>query len=280
MYPMRPIYGSCSSSSKVDTSKMDLNTRQEHLISRLQQQIQRVDQLLNDTQGNMSKVNTKQSRSTANFGDDQGSTPAQKLSITWPSSLAYPVDIVVQANPARVPVTPWVLQRLLGKEAVSIRTHTHSTFKGTAPSVENDNSDTNRSVSKKIIFTVIFKDVRETEFMVDPVSQIAVSGEANLFRYVCRTFSIFPQLSAIEETWSDHLVDLIFANVLGGKAKDRQAVLATIDEQLGKRTGRLVCAKLTPADLCLHAALQRTTPSLKDLPGNVLKWQKSVGLAF
>lgn len=279
MYSMRPIYNSSSpvksSDCETDTSKMDLFSRQEHLITNLEQSIRRVDELLKEAKVDLQTSARSSDPSPAVPSND--TSPLPKLNVTWPENLSYPVDIVVQVDPTRLPVTPWALQRLLGKDFVMVRTHIHSTYKGPVPRVDNDNANTSRmNTSVKIIFTIIFRNVKQLEFMVDPVAQTAVAGEANLLRYICRVFPIFPTVGVFEETCSDHFVDLICTHLINSKSKERQTALKVIDEQIAKKGGRFICDKVTLADFCLVAFLQKT--GSRDAPNHVQNLEKS--LAF
>ncbi|OQR73353.1 hypothetical protein BIW11_09785 [Tropilaelaps mercedesae] len=278
MYCMKPVYRPAVDDAAINPTEADLLSRQKHLIANIEHQVRRVDELLNEVNAPIRSMN-RTSQTPPSAAIATGTAPSiAKFNVTWPETVHYPMDIVVQADPTRLPMTPWALRKLLGS-AVMVRTHVHSSYNGPLPPVENDNSNANRtSGGVKIIFTVIFRNIKDMEFMVDPVGQVAVAGEANLFRYICRVFPIFAVLSAFDETVSDHYIDVICSDLIGVKSIQLQRSLKAIDVQLAKKGGLLVCDKLTPADFCLHAALQRH--SSLDLPQNVQKWQKAVSVAF
>jgi len=271
MYRMKSIYGSGSASTQMDSSKMPILERQELLISNIEEQIKRVDQLL--VQGNddkMPKCSAKGSAGTS------AASNVQRMKISWPADIAYPHDIVIYAHPDRLPATPWALQKTIG-DAVLIRTHCHSSYQGRLPTdVLNDNENANRSKGVKLIFTIIFKCVKDCEMMVDPISQIHITGEANLLRYVTRMFPLFKSLSVFQETLCDQYTDLICTSLISGKSKDKQNALKSINVLLGKQN-LIICEMVTAADFALHAALEKCELSL---PSNVQKWQKHVAEAF
>lgn len=278
MYSMRSLYQSAAGSRGPDIMMADLLSRQETLISNIEHQILRVDKILTETEVSVRTSAKCGSAEPSNAVTCTSSTPsAAKLNLNWPD-IKYPLDIVVHADPTRLPVTPWALRKLLSG-SVMIRTHVHSSYKGELCAVEDDYANMDRTNGKiKIIFTLIFRNIKEMEFMVDPVNQMAVSGEANLFRYICRTFPIFPALGVFEETLSDHYIDVICSNLIGAKVKDQQTTLNYLVDQIAQKDGMLVCNKLTPADFCLHAALQKS-PFLS-LPSSAQKWRRSVAAAF
>jgi len=268
MYTVRPHYGGSTGPSSEELSKMDVFSRQELLITNIEAQIRRVDNLLTEPKDDI-KVTPGCTSSTSS------SSQVSPLKVDWPP-LRYPVDIVVNVNPDKLPVTPWALRTLLG-DSVMIRTHSHSTYKGRIPSVDNDNENANRTQGVKLIFTVIYKDVKECEVMIDPISQVCVCGEANLVRYLNRVFSLFsPSLSVFEETLSDYYVDLICSSLVSGNTKEQQNALKVINTQLGKQD-LIVCGNVAAADFVLFAALQKCDQSL---PSNVQKWQKTVAQVF
>lgn len=294
---MRQLYGATPASHQ-DPSKMDLTSRQDLVISNIEEQIRRVDKILSETQScNPQSSSSKASptgtgcpaRSAASPMATGGTTVSPgKLAkcLRWPSELRYPVDIVVNCDPTRLPATPWALRDLLGDSVVQIRTHVHSTFKGQLPATLNAETTDRPRSDAKLIFTVIIRsDMKEMEFMCDPVHQTVIAGEANLLRYICRLVPVFPAMSVLHETQSDHLVDVICSGLTASaRPRDQQLALKTLASQLEKRSGGgapLVCDKLTPADFCLRAALTRV-PSLKSvtLPASVQSWQQAVATAF
>ncbi|KAH7943566.1 aminoacyl tRNA synthase complex-interacting multifunctional protein 2 [Rhipicephalus sanguineus] len=280
MYRVASVYGETSNIPNgvmpiVNAGDMvaELERRQQQLLERLNHLKELVDNVKatstpqQPSPGQAVRVATVPTRAPMRVGKRTGSL----------------VDIVVSASPDHPPWSLWPLRRLLSQHMrVLFACHTHSSV-GALPANLNflaAGPDTGPSaesrMSHDLALTLVWKQVDENcEVMVSPVIQAAIVGEVNLIRYLGRLLSpSYESGDAVTATEVDYWLSLAHHGVIHGKNKEQQAVLKSLNAQLG-RTPYVLGSVPGLADIALWSALLQSNLAC-GAPNNVKKWLKTL----
>ncbi|XP_036408907.1 aminoacyl tRNA synthase complex-interacting multifunctional protein 2 isoform X1 [Megalops cyprinoides] len=186
-------------------------------------------------------------------------------------------DIVINAHPARPPLSLLVLHSLLCQRYRVLSTvHVHSSISAVPPPLltclgpRDAHSYTRQRF--QLGFTLIWKDVPKTQMKFSVQSMCPIEGEGNIARFLYRLLAAEPRDPAAA-TLADSWVDTAFFQMAEGGSKERAAVLRALNGTLG-RSPWLAGAELSLADIvCACCVLQ--SGSASSAPPNVQKWLKS-----
>lgn len=199
-----------------------------------------------------------------------------------PGWLMNTLDVVVNASPTRPPFSIWPMKRLLeSRIKVLLNCHTHSSV-SKLPQWLNDLSDGNSLSSNPrmlydLVITLIWKEVDgDCELMVNPLLQVAITGEVNLIRYLGRHLQpSYESSEPLEATELDYWLDQAHHGLVHGKAKEQQGVLKALNVQLGK-SSYVLGSSVGLADIALWSVLLQTGLE-SGAPSNVKRWMKVLG---
>jgi len=186
-------------------------------------------------------------------------------------------DIVINANPARPPLTLLVLHGLLCQRYRVLSTvHVHSSVPAVPPQLLSclgpRHADSYVRQRFQLGFTLIWKDVPKLQMKFSVQNMCPIEGEANVARFLYRLLSPYPSDPALA-TLVDSWVDTAFFQLSEGSAKERAAVLRTLNGTLGRESW-LAGPDLTLADVALYCCVRQTGPAAST-PANVQKWLKA-----
>ncbi|KAM7296974.1 aminoacyl tRNA synthase complex-interacting multifunctional protein 2 isoform X2 [Ixodes scapularis] len=305
MYRVEPIYGetgpielpNCmykvdSVYCEADTSGISRPEMQAGADAELVQRLEaRQEQLLKKLESLHSVV--QKTRESLSIGMEKGTPSTRQISASSVSALmqsssstapggAPPLDVVLGASPGRPPFSVWPLKRLLGeRRRVLLSCHTHSSVSGLPQRIgdlgrlEAGGIGDSRSFYD-LVLTLVWKQVeRDCEMMVNPLLQVAISGEVNLIRYLGRLLDpSYESLGPVEATEVDHWLDQAHHGLLHGKNKERQAVLKALNAQLGN-SPYVLGSSPSLADIALWSAVLQLD-LLSGAPSNVKRWMKTL----
>ncbi len=109
--------------------------------------------------------------------------------------------------------------------------------------------------------------------MVNPGSQLAIHGEANVARYLARLLTPAYDASRADiavATEIDALVDMA-TQLARGKDKEKASVIKTLNAKLGKANTWLLGEKMSLADIVLWSAMHQGN-QVVTASGNVKRW--------
>jgi len=227
---------------------MGLQKRQETIIQQLQQLVHQIDNLRGQLQHS---PNTEQQ------------IPPQ-LTLKEGSVL----DVVVSCNPERPCFSLLPLKQLLESRArLSTRQHMHSTvINKQTPTTFNKFTNNNNRENSNICLTLLWKQVDDVEFIVDPVNDRNLVGEVTLARYIS---NYLPDIGVtndpITDTQMDNLIDTLTTNLMSsnsaGAVRHLNSQLTSSRWILGDR--------FSLVDICVWSALMNITEPAES---NIRRW--------
>lgn len=186
-------------------------------------------------------------------------------------------DIVINANPSQPPLSLLVLHSLLCKRYRILSTvHVHSSIASVKPQLLSclgpRHADSYARQMFQLGFTLIWKDVPKLQMKFSVRNMCPIEGEANVARFLFKLLAPYPSDPAAA-TLVDSWVDVAFFQLAEGSAKERAAVLRTLNSALG-RSPWLCGAEFSLADIACYCCvlLSGSAPSA---PANVQRWIKS-----
>ncbi|KAJ3601303.1 hypothetical protein NHX12_032275 [Muraenolepis orangiensis] len=186
-------------------------------------------------------------------------------------------DIVINANPARPPLTLLVLHGLLCQRyRVLSAVHVHSSVASVPPQLLSclgpRHADGYARNLFQLGFTLIWKDVPKLQMKFSVRNMCPIEGEANVARFLFRLLSPGPS-DAAPATLVDSLVDTAFFQLAEGGAKEQAAALRALNAALGRHVW-LAGSELSLADVaCYCCAVQ--SGAAASAPANVQRWIKA-----
>uniref|UniRef100_A0A1A8R6N8 Aminoacyl tRNA synthetase complex-interacting multifunctional protein 2 n=2 Tax=Nothobranchius TaxID=28779 RepID=A0A1A8R6N8_9TELE len=186
-------------------------------------------------------------------------------------------DIVINANPARPPLTLLVLHSLLSQRYRVLSTvHVHSSVSSVPPQLHSclgpRHPDSYARHLFQLGFTLIWKDVPKLEMKFSIRNMCPIEGEASVARFLFKLLAPYPSDPAAA-TLVDSWVDTAFFQLAEGSSKERAAVLRALNSALG-RSPWLSGPEFSLADVaCYCCVLQSCAAS--SAPANVQRWMKS-----
>ncbi|CAN8002478.1 unnamed protein product [Ixodes hexagonus] len=282
MYRVDSVYG------EADTSAISGSEMQTSVGADLVQQLEtRQQQLLNKLES-LRKLAQK-AKESADFSKAEGTLSAgQTLANSVPASSSSTalggsplLDVVLGASPSQPPFSLWPLKRLLSeRRRVLLSCHVHSSVSslpqriGDLSRLYDESSNGQPRSFYDLALTLVWKQVDgDCELMVNPLLQVAISGEVNLIRYVGRLLDpSYESVGPVGATEVDHWLDQAHHGLLHGKNKERQAVLKALNAQLGS-SHYVLGSSLSLADIALWSAVLQTD-LLAGAPSNVKRWMK------
>ncbi|XP_053708092.1 aminoacyl tRNA synthase complex-interacting multifunctional protein 2 [Synchiropus splendidus] len=186
-------------------------------------------------------------------------------------------DIVINANPAQPPLTLLVLHSLLCQRYRVLSTvHVHSSVSTVPPQLLSclgpRHVDSYARHLFQLGFTLIWKDVPKLQMKFSMQNMCPVEGEANVARFLFKLLAPYPSDPALA-TLVDSWVDTAFFQLAEGSAKERAAVLRSLNSALG-RSSWLVGQEFSLADVVCYCCVMQSGSGLS-APANVQRWIKS-----
>ena len=110
---------------------------------------------------------------------------------------------------------------------------------------------------------------------VDGIKHVAISGDGNIARYLCRSFlpSLYDESDPVTTTEIDSLIDSIEVGFVNGSNREQSAILRNCNAKIGKSQW-FNGDKVSLADIVLFSAI-KLTGTAGSLPSNVQRWFKS-----
>ncbi|XP_067314056.1 aminoacyl tRNA synthase complex-interacting multifunctional protein 2 isoform X1 [Pseudorasbora parva] len=186
-------------------------------------------------------------------------------------------DIVINANPARPPLSLLVLHGLLCQRyQVLSSVHLHSSVTDVPPPLMSclgpRHIDSYARHRFQLGFTLIWKDVSKLQMKFNTQNMCPIEGEANVARFLFRLLGAEPQ-DPVAATQMDSWIDTAVFQLAEGGNKERAAVLRSLNGALG-RSPWLLGEEFSLADVvCACCVLQAGQTS--SAPANVQRWLKS-----
>ncbi|KAM7372080.1 hypothetical protein PAMP_009275 [Pampus punctatissimus] len=186
-------------------------------------------------------------------------------------------DIVINANPAQPPLTLLVLHSLLCQRYRVLSTvHVHSSVTSVPPQLMSclgpRHADSYARQLFQLGFTLIWKDVPKLQMKFSVQNMCPIEGEANVARFLFKLLAPYPSDPALA-TLVDSWVDTAFFQLVEGSAKERAAVLRTLNSSLG-RNPWLAGPEFSLADIACYCCVLQSGPA-SSTPTNVQRWLKS-----
>ncbi|KAF7648290.1 hypothetical protein LDENG_00159170 [Lucifuga dentata] len=186
-------------------------------------------------------------------------------------------DIVINANPAKPPLTLLVLHDLLCQRYRILSTvHVHSSVSSVPPQLLSclgpRHADSYARQLFQLGFTLIWKDVPKLQMKFNIQNMCPIEGEANVARFLFRLLaphSSDPAIATLVDNW----VDTAFFQLAEGSAKEQAAVLRALNSALG-RSPWLAGLEFSLADIACYCCLLQSGP-LSSAPANVQRWLNS-----
>ncbi|XP_062915449.1 aminoacyl tRNA synthase complex-interacting multifunctional protein 2 [Mobula hypostoma] len=183
-------------------------------------------------------------------------------------------DIVINANPSKVPLSLLVLHKLLSEQyRVLPSVHVHSTMQNVPSQLWNCLGKESICQSRQeyqLGFTLVWKDVPKPQMKFSVQSMCCIEGEGNVARFL---FALLGHdYDAVTSTQIDSWVDIAIFQLRNGSSKEKAAVLRYMNSALDKSPW-VVGTDLTLADVLLYCALLEI--GFAGIPANVQRWVKS-----
>ncbi|XP_041735168.1 aminoacyl tRNA synthase complex-interacting multifunctional protein 2 isoform X1 [Coregonus clupeaformis] len=285
MYKLQNIHGQGSASgcsehalqnggTEVDPAFRDLEARQDEIMRRLYELKAAVDGLaktVTTPDADLDQTVTSLSQSPTAF---RGTADLDSL---LGKDLGALRDIVINANPARPPLTLLVLHAMLcHRYRVLSSVHVHSSLSGVPAQLLSclgpRHTDSYVRQSFQLGFTLIWKDVPKLQMKFSIQNMCPIEGEANVARFLFRLIAPYPSdptLATLVDSW----VDTAFFQLAEGSAKERSAVLSALNSALG-RDPWLAGPEFSLADIACYCCVLHTGPASSS-PANVQRWLKA-----
>ncbi|XP_077589864.1 aminoacyl tRNA synthase complex-interacting multifunctional protein 2 isoform X1 [Stigmatopora nigra] len=186
-------------------------------------------------------------------------------------------DIVINANPAKPPLTLLVLHKLLCQRYRALSTvHVHSSVSNVPEQLLSclgpRHPDSYARQLFQLGFTLIWKDVPKLEMKFSVRNMCPVEGEANVARFLFKLLSPYPS-DAASATLVDNWVDAAFFQLAEGGAKERAVVLRSLNSTLGRQPW-LSGHDVSLADVACYCCLL-LAGAAPSAPTNVQRWVRS-----
>ncbi|XP_064843050.1 aminoacyl tRNA synthase complex-interacting multifunctional protein 2 isoform X1 [Oncorhynchus masou masou] len=262
--------------TEVDPAFRDLEVRQDKIMRRLYELKAAVDGLAKtvttpDADLDQTVTSLSQSPTATSF---RGTADLDSL---LGKDLGALRDIVINANPARPPLTLLVLHAMLCQRyRVLSSVHVHSSVSGVPTQLLSclgpRHADSYVRQRFQLGFTLIWKDVSKLQMKFSIQNMCPIEGEANVARFLFRLVAPYPSDPALA-TLVDSWVDTAFFQLAEGSAKERSAVLRALNGALG-RDPWLAGPELSLADIACYCCVLQTGPAASS-PANVQRWLKA-----
>ncbi|KAK6312217.1 hypothetical protein J4Q44_G00178810 [Coregonus suidteri] len=260
--------------TEVDPAFRDLEARQDEIMRRLYELKAAVDGLaktVTTPDADLDQTVTSLSQSPTAF---RGTADLDSL---LGKDLGALRDIVINANPARPPLTLLVLHAMLcHRYRVLSSVHVHSSLSGVPAQLLSclgpRHTDSYVRQSFQLGFTLIWKDVPKLQMKFSIQNMCPIEGEANVARFLFRLIAPYPSdptLATLVDSW----VDTAFFQLAEGSAKERSAVLSALNSALG-RDPWLAGPEFSLADIACYCCVLQTGPASSS-PANVQRWLKA-----
>ncbi|XP_041735169.1 aminoacyl tRNA synthase complex-interacting multifunctional protein 2 isoform X2 [Coregonus clupeaformis] len=260
--------------TEVDPAFRDLEARQDEIMRRLYELKAAVDGLaktVTTPDADLDQTVTSLSQSPTAF---RGTADLDSL---LGKDLGALRDIVINANPARPPLTLLVLHAMLcHRYRVLSSVHVHSSLSGVPAQLLSclgpRHTDSYVRQSFQLGFTLIWKDVPKLQMKFSIQNMCPIEGEANVARFLFRLIAPYPSdptLATLVDSW----VDTAFFQLAEGSAKERSAVLSALNSALG-RDPWLAGPEFSLADIACYCCVLHTGPASSS-PANVQRWLKA-----
>ncbi|XP_051904116.1 aminoacyl tRNA synthase complex-interacting multifunctional protein 2 isoform X2 [Hippocampus zosterae] len=186
-------------------------------------------------------------------------------------------DIVINANPAQPPLTLLVLHKMLCQRYRVLSTvHVHSSVSSVPPQLLSclgpRHPDSYARHLFQLGFTLIWKEVPKLQMKFSVQNMCPVEGEASVARFLFKLLAPYPS-DAATATLVDSWVDTAFHQLAEGGAKERAAVMRTLNLTLG-RGPWLAGRDVSLADVACYCCLL-LAGSASPAPANVQRWLES-----
>ncbi|KAK3089824.1 hypothetical protein FSP39_006823, partial [Pinctada imbricata] len=186
-------------------------------------------------------------------------------------------DVVINADPEKVPLSLFVLSDLLQeKYKFKGTTHIHSSVSSVpdklkSPFIKNGNKSREDRSLNQIIVTLIWKKVCQSpEMMVSAHNQTPIQGEGNIARYLARLLDPQYESDACRATQMDEWIDMAMVQILNGNNKEKAGSLRSLNSRLGCNDW-LVGSSISLADIVVWSSLHQTNQT-SEVPANIKKW--------
>ncbi|XP_026282620.1 aminoacyl tRNA synthase complex-interacting multifunctional protein 2 isoform X2 [Frankliniella occidentalis] len=185
-------------------------------------------------------------------------------------------DIVVYASPKNPPYSLLGLARVWRASCpIQISNHTHSSVKEAPSAALTFVNEVTGVPNLKII--LIWKEVPETELVINPIRHIAVRGETNILRFLSRVGPTDYAYEANSNLSQVALLDEVLDNcqrlARSKTVKEKQAIVRTFNASLGKSEWMCGQPKLSIIDTAVWSVLKQQGPSAA-LTQTLTKWME------
>lgn len=190
----------------------------------------------------------------------------------------YLQDIVIHANPTKVPFSLLGLQTLWANRLnFVIDSYTHSSVKEPSPEtqqfVKRVSAFKPNPAVPTLRLSLIWKETSSTDLVCAPGTFIPISGEANVLRYLIRVGpSEFGYGGSIQANLEiDALFDIINELLLATGKDYRSSILKRLSQRLNTQTA-FGGSATNISDLAVFSTLKQLKLTAKEYPANVKTW--------
>jgi len=186
------------------------------------------------------------------------------------------LDIVISCNPSHPCLSLLPLAQLLQSTAkLSTAQHTHSSvIHNNIPAMFTQFTNHVNRADSNICLTLVWKQVDDVEFIVDPIHERALLGETTLARYIT---NYLPDVGLtndpITDTHMDHLIDTLYNTITTGNSKDKAGAVRHLNTVLGSAAW-ILGARLSLVDILVWSALSNTDINITSHT-NIQRWRNS-----
>ncbi|XP_026994990.1 aminoacyl tRNA synthase complex-interacting multifunctional protein 2 isoform X1 [Tachysurus fulvidraco] len=256
---------------EVDPAIKALEARQDEIMRKLYELKAAVDGLaktVNTPDADMDVTTLSQAATVSAF------TGTADLDALLGKDIGALRDIVINANPARPPLSLLVLHGLLCQSyRVLSSVHVHSSVSSVPPQLLSclgpRHTESHNREGFQLGFTLIWKDVPNVQMKFSTQSMCPIEGEANVARFLFRLLGSEPK-DPIVATQSDSWVDTAFFQLAEGGSKERAAVLRSLNSALGCSIW-LLGHEPSLADIACACCVLRSG-QVSSTPANVERW--------
>ncbi|XP_060748688.1 aminoacyl tRNA synthase complex-interacting multifunctional protein 2 isoform X2 [Tachysurus vachellii] len=256
---------------EVDPAIKALEARQDEIMRKLYELKAAVDGLaktVNTPDADMDVTTLSQAATVSAF------TGTADLDALLGKDIGALRDIVINANPARPPLSLLVLHGLLCQSYRVLSTvHVHSSVSSVPPQLLSclgpRHTESHNREGFQLGFTLIWKDVPNVQMKFSTQSMCPIEGEANVARFLFRLLGAEPK-DPIVATQSDSWVDTAFFQLAEGGSKERAAVLRSLNSALGCSIW-LLGHEPSLADIACACCVLRCG-QVSSTPANVERW--------
>jgi len=244
-----------------------LQHRQESIIQQLQHLVHQIDDL---------RSQLKQPTTRA---------AAQVKPATIPPRLTFKegtvLDIVISCNPDRPCLSLLPLAQLLQSTArVSTAQHRHSSvIHNNIPQMFTHFTNHVNRADSNICLTLVWKQVGDVEFMVDPIHDRALLGETTLARYITNYLAdIGLTNDPITDTHMDHMIDSLTTTLISGNGNEKAKVARHLNSVLSP--GQWILGdRFSLVDIVVWSALSNANLNISP-HNNIQRWLSNFNKKF